>query len=59
MARAGAGRQDELVPPEHMTRLHAAATASERNVFYAVPRGTHNDTWMVAGRAYYTVHIPP
>mmetsp|Transcript_19374 Transcript_19374/g.46551 ORF Transcript_19374/g.46551 Transcript_19374/m.46551 type:complete len:317 (-) Transcript_19374:60-1010(-) len=41
------GSRDELVPPEHMKRLHDAATKSMLRVWHAVPGGTHNDTCMV------------
>ncbi|GLE02655.1 hypothetical protein PINS_up011496 [Pythium insidiosum] len=51
-----AGEQDELVPPSHMRRLHElAARSSRRAVWHSVPNGTHNDTWLRGGAAYYEV----
>jgi len=41
------GLRDELVPPQHMRRLHDAATKSIHRVWHGVPLGTHNDTSMV------------
>lgn len=50
-----AGDSDELVPTEHMKRLHALATASSFTDFFSVRGGTHNDTWERAGAGYYKV----
>jgi abhydrolase domain-containing protein 13 len=50
------GDSDELVPTEHMVRLHALATKSRLPVFYSVGGGTHNDTWERAGAMYYEVY---
>jgi len=41
------GTKDELVPPQHMKRLHDAATKSIHKVWHPVPGGTHNDTCVV------------
>lgn len=49
------GDRDELVPTSHMTTLHQAAVSSRFKDFYSVRGGTHNDTWEVAGLAYYKV----
>ncbi|KAJ0401062.1 hypothetical protein P43SY_005082 [Pythium insidiosum] len=49
-----AGEQDELVPPVHMRRLHELAKRSSRRaVWHSVPNGTHNDTWLRGGTAYF------
>jgi fermentation-respiration switch protein FrsA (DUF1100 family) len=47
------GDSDELVPPVHMKKLHELAKLSEFKDFYTVYGGTHNDSWHVAGSAYY------
>jgi pimeloyl-ACP methyl ester carboxylesterase len=49
------GDSDELVPPTHMKALYDFATKSVHRDFYSVLGGRHNDTWDVAGRAYYEV----
>ncbi|GMF19911.1 unnamed protein product [Phytophthora lilii] len=49
-----AGLQDELVPHSHMQRLRSLATSSQRAVWYAVPGGTHNDSWLRGGDKYYS-----
>jgi fermentation-respiration switch protein FrsA (DUF1100 family) len=49
-----AGLQDELVPHFHMERLRALATSSQRAVWYAVPGGTHNDSWLRGGDKYFS-----
>lgn len=49
------GDSDELVPTEHMVRLHELATKSRLSVFFSVRGGTHNDTWERAGSSYYEV----
>ncbi|OQR83859.1 serine protease family S09X [Achlya hypogyna] len=48
-----AGQMDELVPPSHMTRLHDLARASRRRQWYPIARGTHNDSWVRGGAAYF------
>ena len=40
------GLRDELVPPEHMKRLHDAAVKSIHRDWHPVPGGMHNDTCM-------------
>jgi pimeloyl-ACP methyl ester carboxylesterase len=47
------GDADTLVPPEHMHELKARLTASADPQMMRVPGGTHNDTWEVAGMAWY------
>ena len=49
------GDSDELVPTEHMVRLHQLATKSRYADFFSVRGGTHNDTWERAGSYYYEV----
>ncbi|KAG7393100.1 Alpha/beta hydrolase domain-containing protein 13 [Phytophthora pseudosyringae] len=49
-----AGMQDELVPHFHMERLRSLATSSQRVVWYPVPGGTHNDSWLRGGDKYYS-----
>jgi len=43
------GQKDELVAPEMMRRLHAAAARAAFRVFFAVEDGTHNDTFLKGG----------
>lgn len=49
-----AGMQDELVPHSHMEKLHSLATSSKRAVWYPVPGGSHNDSWLRGGDKYYS-----
>ncbi|KAG1689567.1 hypothetical protein DVH05_020317 [Phytophthora capsici] len=49
-----AGLEDELVPHFHMERLRSLATSSQRVVWFPVPGGTHNDSWLRGGEKYYT-----
>ncbi|POM57615.1 Serine protease family S09X [Phytophthora palmivora] len=49
-----AGMQDELVPHFHMEKLRSLATSSQRVVWYPVPGGTHNDSWLRGGDKYYS-----
>lgn len=49
-----AGMQDELVPHSHMQQLRALATSSQRAVWYPVPGGTHNDSWLRGGDKYFS-----
>ncbi|KAI9832429.1 MAG: hypothetical protein M1819_004418 [Sarea resinae] len=61
-----AGLQDEIIPPSHMTSLHALCTARTK-VFESFPYGTHNDT--VDCKRYFesitkfllqfVLHVPP
>ncbi|KAG3110007.1 hypothetical protein PI124_g11171 [Phytophthora idaei] len=48
-----AGMQDELVPHFHMEKLRSLATSSQRVVWFPVPGGTHNDSWLRGGDKYY------
>jgi abhydrolase domain-containing protein 13 len=50
------GDADQLVPPAHMGKLHELATDSSLKDFYSVSGGGHNDTFIVAGHAYYEVN---
>jgi abhydrolase domain-containing protein 13 len=46
-----AGGKDELVPHHHMRLLHQAATKS--SVLHVIPDGTHNESWVQGGAAYW------
>eukprot|EP00978_Attheya_sp_CCMP212_P037586 scaffold178833_cov47-Attheya_sp.AAC.2 len=46
-----AGAADELVPHFHMKELHKVSGNVSR--LHVVHDGTHNDTWIKGGRAYY------
>lgn len=48
-----AGMQDELVPHSHMETLRSRATSSKKVVWYPVPNGTHNDSWLRGGDKYF------
>ena len=51
-----AGKEDELVPPYHMQELYkASAKASQCARIHVIERGTHNDTWLKGGKAYWEV----
>ncbi|KAF8252748.1 alpha/beta-hydrolase [Wilcoxina mikolae CBS 423.85] len=41
------GLKDELVPPEHMARLHEVCVSPK--AWKAFPDGSHNDTWVEPG----------
>ena len=47
------GDSDELVPASHMRTLYNLAEKCTQREFYSVVRGTHNDTFEVAGAEYY------
>lgn len=47
------GDSDELVPPFHMKELYEKAKNTAYKEFYSVSGGTHNDSYIVAGLAYY------
>jgi len=47
------GTADELVPPSHMDKLYKMAIRSKKPVLLRVPGGTHNDTMVIGGIAYY------
>ncbi|KUF91923.1 hypothetical protein AM588_10004268 [Phytophthora nicotianae] len=49
-----AGMQDELVPHSHMEKLRSLAASSQRVVWFPVPGGTHNDSWLRGGDKYYS-----
>ena len=49
-----AGGQDELVPPSHMQALYkTSARISRCAKMHVVENGTHNDTWLQGGKAYW------
>jgi fermentation-respiration switch protein FrsA (DUF1100 family) len=47
------GKQDEIVPAEHMLELYDAAVGASSKKFHEVEDGTHNDTWVKGGAAYW------
>jgi len=47
------GDRDEIVPSEHTDLLRRAAVAALGVQVHRVADGTHNDTWMRAGPAYF------
>ncbi|CAJ1935401.1 unnamed protein product [Cylindrotheca closterium] len=48
-----AGRRDELVPHSHMLDLFKATTKSRLPKIHIIKRGTHNETWLKGGQAYW------
>ena len=48
-----AAERDDVVPPEHATRLFE--TAREPKVFYSIRGATHNDTYLAGGKEYVDV----
>lgn len=48
-----AGKMDELVPHSHMKDLFRFSTKSRHPRFHIVERGTHNETWLKGGQAYW------
>jgi pimeloyl-ACP methyl ester carboxylesterase len=48
-----AGSADELVPPSHMQRLYRASKSSRLAKMHVVDGGTHNETWLQGGAAYW------
>jgi len=49
-----AGSDDELVPHDHMVKLFKASSkASVLARMHIIPGGTHNETWLQGGRAYW------
>jgi len=49
-----AGGQDELVPTSHMQTLYkTSARVSRCAKMHVVENGTHNDTWLHGGKAYW------
>jgi len=52
-----AGKKDELVPHSHMKRLYDLSKhRNSQTKLYVVPNGTHNETWVQAGKMYW-VHF--
>jgi fermentation-respiration switch protein FrsA (DUF1100 family) len=49
------GKQDEIVPAEHMLELYDAAIGASSKKFHQVEDGTHNDTWLRGGEPYWDV----
>jgi len=47
------GENDSLVPPAHMHKLHEVAKKSVFKEFVSVKGGTHNESFVIMGRAYY------
>lgn len=48
------GLKDEIVPASHMMRLKSICEKnSVKHTFVSFPDGTHNDTWVVGGEAYW------
>jgi abhydrolase domain-containing protein 13 len=52
-----AGAKDELVPHQHMVELYRAALTAaphqERIRLHVIPEGTHNESWLQGGPAYW------
>jgi pimeloyl-ACP methyl ester carboxylesterase len=48
-----AGAKDTLVPHSHMLDLFKTTKQSRLLRIHVVPDGTHNDTWMQGGQAYW------
>jgi abhydrolase domain-containing protein 13 len=52
-----AGAKDELVPHQHMMELYRAALTAaphkERIRLHVIPDGTHNESWLQGGPAYW------
>jgi fermentation-respiration switch protein FrsA (DUF1100 family) len=44
-----AGKRDELIPPDHMTKLHQSARKAAHKKFVEFEKGTHNDTCVQDG----------
>ena len=43
------GKRDELIPPDHMTKLYQSARKSAYKKFVQFEKGTHNDTCIQPG----------
>lgn len=43
------GKEDELVPPDHMVKLHTLARRCSLKKLVIFPKGTHNDTCLQDG----------
>jgi hypothetical protein len=48
-----AGKRDELVPHNHMKDLFRFSTKSRLPKFHVIEQGTHNETWLKGGQAYW------
>eukprot|EP00980_Cylindrotheca_fusiformis_P014795 scaffold4026_cov117-Cylindrotheca_fusiformis.AAC.30 len=48
-----AGKRDELVPHSHMKELFRLSTKSRLPRFHIIERGTHNESWLKGGQAYW------
>ena len=48
-----AGQRDELVPHSHMLELFKKTTKSKLPKIHVIKRGTHNETWLKGGQAYW------
>lgn len=48
-----AGKSDELVPHNHMLELLQLTTKSRLPRIHVIKRGTHNETWLKGGQAYW------
>jgi len=48
-----AGQKDELVPHSQMLELLKTTTKSRLPKIHIVKRGTHNETWLKGGQAYW------
>jgi len=48
-----AGLRDELVPHSHMRELFETTTKSRLPKIHLIKRGTHNETWLKGGQAYW------
>jgi len=60
-----AGNNDEIVPYAHMRNLYAKSSkSSSMHRFHRVEGGTHNETWLQGGHAYwkaiesFLTHVP-
>ncbi|MCP4204634.1 MAG: alpha/beta hydrolase [bacterium] len=47
------GSRDEVVPYAMAPRLLEAATSASRKALHTVAGGSHNDTWVLGGEAYW------
>lgn len=48
------GDRDEIVPYEMAHRLYEAASGASRKTLHTVEGGSHNDTWILGGAAYWS-----
>jgi hypothetical protein len=49
-----AGERDEIVPHDHMKRLHQAIRKARFSLMVVFPDGTHNDTWLTKDPRYWS-----